>query len=285
MDKAEHATQNGGRPESVPSGDSLETLLASAGMRAGALTVRDDLYDEAMLLDAVRIYRRRGGRFRLVDSGRLDRFRLEWLLEAGADLYTSDESRTDLEELEGLLQAAGKGRSILAYFVRGPFPEEGADGETLPNPLLRLGRAGAYIHVSNREQNRSPDMLLALAAECEAGGSHLVIYHHGPFGPEMVELAGANLWLHLDERSLAESDAREFFLDVLKSRGSRARFVLYSEGKSEAPWLKEVLAAGAYLRFQGKQFDYRSPYRSLEWAASRKKLVHTAYFLHPTFLL
>ncbi len=285
VDREEHTTQNGGRPESAPSGDSLETLLASAGMGADALTVRDDLYDEATLLDAVRIYRRGGGRFRLVDSGRLDRFRLEWLLEAGADLYTSDESRTDLEELEGLLRAAGKGRSILSYFVRGSFPEEGADGETVPNPLLQLGRAGAYLHVSNREQNRSPDVLLALAAECEAGGSHLVIYHHGPFGPEMVELAGANLWLHLDERSLAESDAREFFLDVLKSRGSRARFVLYSEGKSEALWLKETLTAGAYLRFQGKQFDYRSPYKSLERAASRKKLPHTAYFLHPTFLL
>ena len=285
MDREKQAAENGAPPAATPSGDPLEILLASAGMRGGALTVRDDLYDEAMLLDAVRIYRGRGRRFRLVDSGRLDRFRLEWLLEAGADLYTSDEFRTDLDEIEGLLQASGKGRSILAYFVRGPFPEVGADGEPAANPLLRLGRAGAYLHVSNREQKRSPEVQLALAAECEAGGSHLVIYHHGPFGPEMTELAGANLWLHLDERSLADSDARDFFLDMLKSRGSRARFVLYSEGGSEALWLKEVFAAGAYVRFQRKQFDYRSPYKSLEQAASRKKLPHTAYFLHPTFLL
>ena len=285
MDREEHATETGSRPDPEPSGNPLESLLASAGMKGGALTVRDDLYDETLLLDAARLCRRGGRRFRLVDSGRWDRFRLEWLLEAGADLYTSDEFRTDLEELEWLLKAAGKGRSILAYFVHGPVPEGGADGESAPKPLFQLGRSGAYLHVSNREQKRGPDVLLSLAEECEAGGSHLVAYHHGPFGPEMAELAGANLWLHLDERSLAESDARELFLDVLNSKGSRAHFVLFSEGKSEALWLKEVLAAGVYVRFHRKQFDYRSPYRPLEKAASRKKLPHTAYFLYPTFLL
>jgi hypothetical protein len=273
------------RLDSGLSGNPLEGLLASAGMKSGELTVRDDLYDEALLLDAVRLCHRAGRRFRLVDSGRLDRFRLEWLLEAGADFYTSDEFRTDLQELEGLLQAAKKGRSVLAYFVHGPFLKEVPDEEPDPSHLFQLGRAGAYLHASNRDLERGPGELLLLAEECEAGGSRLVYYHHGPFVPELTELAAANLWFHLEEQSLAVPDDRELFLDVLKSSGNRAHFVLFSEGKSEALWIKEVLAAGVYVRFQRKQFDYRSPFRPLERAAARKKLPHTAYFLYPTFLL
>jgi hypothetical protein len=124
-----------------------------------------------------------------------------------------------------------------------------------------------------------------LAEECESGGSHLVVYHHGPFGPEMGGLAEADLWFHLDEQSLTDPQAGEFFLDVLKSGRRRARFILFSEGSSDALWLKDVIAAGAYVRFQRKQFDYRSPYKPLEVEASRRKLPHTAYYLHPTFLL
>ena len=285
VNSKEETTETGGLPNAGSTVLTLESLLTAAGSGGGALTVRDDLYDGAVLLDAVRLSRRGGRRFRLVDSGRLDRFRLEWLLEAGADLYTSDETRTDIEELQGLLQAAGKGRSILAYFIHGSFTQDAADGEPAPDHLLRLGRAGAFLHVSNRERKRDPVMLLRLAEECEAGGSHLVAYHHGPFDPETAELSAASLWLHLDERSLAEGEGRELFLDMLKSPRSRARLVLFSEGRSEALWLREVLAAGAFVRFQRKQFDYRSPYKPLEKAAARKKLPHTAYYLHPTFLL
>jgi hypothetical protein len=126
-------------------------------------------------------------------------------------------------------------------------------------------------------------MLLRLAEECESGGSHLVYYHHSPFGPELIELIGASLWFHLDEQSLSGPEMQAFFLDVLRSSRSRARFVLFSEGKSDAVWLKEVLAAGVYVRFHRKQFDYRSPLRPLENAAAKKKLPHTAYYLHPIF--
>ncbi|MGB2905557.1 MAG: hypothetical protein WBB73_00550 [Candidatus Aminicenantaceae bacterium] len=283
MDREDQATEKSAGTLSGAPGNPLEELLTSARIHREGVTVRDDLYDEAQLLDAVRLSRRGGRRFRLVDSGRLDRLRLEWLLEAGADFYTTDEFRTDLEELEGLLQAAGKGRSILAYFVHAPFPQEEEGVESAPQLLSRLGRTGGYLHVSDRENARDPDMLLRLAEECESGGSHLVYYHHSPFGPELIELIGASLWFHLDEQSLSGPEMQAFFLDVLRSSRSRARFVLFSEGKSDAVWLKEILAAGVYVRFHRKQFDYRSPLRPLENAAAKKKLPHTAYYLHPIF--
>ncbi len=283
VDREEQET--GIQPEKPPvPPDALEELLASArSSRAGA-TVRDDLYDEAQLLDAVRLSRRGGQRFRLVDSGRLDRFQLEWMLEAGADFYTTDEFRTDATELDGLLRATGKGRSILAYFAHAPFSQE-LEGEELSPFMSDLGRAGAYLHISDREHEREPDVLWRLAEECESGGSHLVYYHHRPFSPELLELICAPLWIHLDEKSLTEPEMPTLFLDALKSSRSRARLVLFSEGKVDALWLAEVLAAGVNVQFHRKQFDYRSPFRPLEEAAAKKSLPHTAFYLYHTFLL
>jgi hypothetical protein len=265
--------------------NTLEGLLASAWNSREGVTVRDDLYDDAQLLDAVRLGRRGGQRFRLVDSGRLDRFRLEWKLEAGADFFTSDEFRSDLTELEGLLEAAGKGRAILAYFAHAPFSQD-LEGEGTSLQLLSdLGRSGAYLHVSDRVHERDPAALLRLSEECATGGSSLVYYRHRPYLPELLDLIETPLWFHMDETSLVSPEMQALFLDTLRSSRSRARFVLFSEGKSAAPWLEEIFAAGVHLRFHRKQFDYRSPYRPLEDAAAKKNLPHTAYYLHPTFLL
>lgn len=262
--------------------NSLEALLAYSLTGSGP-TIRDDLFDASLLRDAVRWSRRAGKRFRLVDSGRLERPQLEWLLDAGADLYTSDEVDRDLTELEGLMKAAGRGGSLLAYHARNPLLINPA--ETPPLDLFRLGRGGAYIHVSNREQALDPAALERLAAECEAGGSHMIFYVHGGFLPDWQDLARCRFWCHLDESSLADPESRTAFEEVLKTSRLRARFVLMTTGKLEALWLKDLMRAGVFLRFYNNQFDYRSPYAPLENASAKKRLPITAYYLYPDYLL
>lgn len=261
---------------------SLEALLAPS-LSGSGLTIRDDLFDVSLLRDAVRWCRMVGTRFRLVDSGRLDRSQLEWLLEAGADLYTSDEFDRDIGQLEGLVKALRRGKALMAYHARDPFPSSSA--EAPPFDLFRLGRSGAYVHVSNREHALDPGALEQLARECEAGGAHMVFYAHGEFSSDWQDLARCRLWCHVDESSLAAPESRTAFEEVLKTSRQRARFVLLTEGKLDALWLQDLMRAGVILRFQKKQFDYRSSYSPLEKASSGKRLPITAYYLYPDYLL
>jgi len=284
LDKEEQITKSAGGPDSQEASAQAFSLLAQA-RNQGDLTVRDDLYSETLLLDAVRICRKKGRRFRLVDSGRLDRFQLEWLLEAGADLYTSDELRKDLSELDGLQQAADRGRAVLVLFVQGALSPESTPQDTEQPPLYQLGAGGAYIHVSNRETARDGKALERLAEECRSGGSHLVYYHHGVFASDLGNLAAQKLWFHLSEESFEQADAQGEFLDLLKSARTQARFVLFSQGKQNAIWLQEIVSAGVSLIFQKKQFDYRSPYKAIERKAERRQLPHTAFYLYPDIML
>lgn len=284
MDNENQITGNAGGPDSQEASEQVFSLLAQA-RNQGDLTVRDDLYSETLLLDAVRICRKKGRRFRLVDSGRLDRFQLEWLLEAGADLYTSDEVRKDLSELEGLLRDVGRGRAQLSLFVQGALFPESFSQETERPPLFQLGAGGAFIHVSNREAARDWKALETLALECRSGGSHIVYYFHGDFNSDLGDLAAHKLWIHLSEESFAQAEARSQFLDLLKSSRTQARFVLFSQGEQDARWLQELFFAGAYIIFLKKQFDYRSPYKAIERKAVRRQLPHTAFYLYPDIML
>ncbi len=260
------------------------SLLTQARTQ-GHLTVRDDLYSETLLMDAVRICRKRGWRFRLVDSGRFDRFQLEWLLEAGADFYTSDEFRKDFSELEGLLQAAGRGRALLVVYVQGALIPESFTPDMGRPPLFQLGAGGAFIHVSNHETPREGETLESLALECRSGGSSLVYYAHREFDSDLAALAAQKLWIHLNEKSFSQEEARSQFLDLLNSARTQARFVLFSQGEQDALWLQELVSAGVYLIFQNKQFDYRSAYKAIEKKAAHRHLPHTAFYLYPDIML
>jgi hypothetical protein len=275
----EGATQNSPDPE----GKAYALLTAARNQRE--VTVRDDLFDFALLLDAVRLARSKDRRFRLIDTGRLERFELEWLLEAGAHFYTSDDYRTDITELEGLLAAASRARTQLAWYGLGPFDAESSSGSLVPEDLYRLGGEGAHIHLSNRERQRQPEMLMRLAEECADAGSRLVYYHHGQLPPEFEELARRRFWIHLAESSLPEEEDRKRFLDILRSPRTRTRFVLFSEATHEALWLRDIMQAGAFLLFQNQQFDYRSPYAPLKRQAARRRLPPRAYYLYPQFML
>jgi len=102
--------------------------LLSLADKGKNITVRDDQHDFSSLLDSVKLCRRRYSRFRLIDSGKLDFFQLEWLGQAGADIYSSDKARSDAFELEFVNRACREGNAFASYFFHGLLEsEEGSE--------------------------------------------------------------------------------------------------------------------------------------------------------------
>lgn len=262
---------------------SLE-LLSSAKNEEG-LTIRDDLYDFSFILDTVKVVRRRGVRFRLIDTGQLDRFQLEWLAEAGADLYTSDEARKDCLELELVNKACRKGRAICAYFHRGPLDVEEESEVISYSSLQDLGRDGIYIHLTNRQNERDSLQLNELAFACKRGGSWLVYYHFGSLEFSLEELARNGAWLHTSEQIFKDVEDKSLVVDNLKSAISEGlRFVLHVEKGLDISLLNDLMSARAFILFKSSLFDHKSPFRALEKKAKQRKLDFRAYYLYPNIL-
>lgn len=260
------------------------TLLSSV-KEGHDLTLRDDQFDLSSLLDAVKICRRKGLRVRLVDSGLYDRFQLEWLLDAGADFYTSDDIPRDFQELAGLQQSCLKGGSILAFFQHEQLGPSDDSEPSAFSGLQELARGGIYLHITNREMERDLIMLRRLAEDCLASGSRLVYYHHGPLPPGLEELGRSGAWIHISDKSIQGEEDHVVLMDLVKSfRSSGANLVLYLERGMDYLALQDVVGGGAVVLFQTSQIDYRSPLKKLERAAAEKKLDFRAYYLHPTFL-
>lgn len=247
-------------------------------------TVRDDLYEFAWFLDTVRLTRKQRRRFRLIDSGRFDRFQLEWLLGAGADLYTSDEARPDFQEIEQFQIMAKRGKGLIVFFQHGDLADDAEMDTAEVTGLINLGQCGVYIHISNREFPRDFHLLEQLGEACHTGGSRLIYYHHDLLPSEIEEVARKDAWIHLADKSIPEKEQQELLKEILGSSAYRAKFVVYVEKGLDAIICKELIEAGAYVFFQKKQYDYRSPFRPLEKAASRRRLDFKAYYLYPTFL-
>ena len=259
-------------------------LLSRAG-KGGDITVRDDQYDFPCLLDSVKICRKKGFRFRLIESGKLSLSQLEWLAEAGADLYTSDEARSDFLEMELMKKACRKGGAIFAYFFHGPFESEGKSGSVSFSDLQEMGRIGIYLHCTNRERERDVSRLAELAYACRKGGSWLVYYHHGLLDSSLEEPGRNGAWIHISEQSLRESEDTALVLDRVKSALSAgSKLVLHLEKGLDFSLLRGVIRAGVFVLFKSDLFDYRSPFRALEKEARQKKLDFRAYYLYPTFL-
>jgi len=259
--------------------------LLAATKEKRDLTVRDDQYEYAWFLDAIRLTQEQGRRFRLVDSGRFERFQLEWLLEAGSDLYTSSRIRKDLGELAGLQKAARKGRAVLAFLQTDPLGSGGDEGQENTSDLLALGRDGVYIYLSNREKQQDFEQLGQIAESCQSGGTRLVYYHHGALVPEIQELARFPLWMHLSDSSLREEAAASTLLELLTSSSTQAEFVLSIAKNLDYLVLRDILSAGAYVRWQGAQFDYRSPFKELENIAAKRRPDFRAFYLYPNVML
>ncbi len=259
--------------------------LFSSARHGEGLTIRDDLHDFTFLLDAVKVARRRGVRFRLIDTGKLDRFQLEWLAEAGADFYTSDESRRDSLELELVNKACKKGKAICAYFHHGPLDVEEESESISYSSLQDLGRDGIYIHLTNRQNERDNLQLNELAFACQRGGSWLVYYHFGELEFSLGELARNGTWLHTSEQIFKDAEDKSLVLDNLKSAISAGlKFVLHIEKGLDISLLADVMSARAFILFKSSLFDHKSPFRALEKKARQRKLDFRSYYPYPNIL-
>jgi hypothetical protein len=248
--------------------------LLSRARRGLLITVRDDRCDLAELMDAALVDRRRGGRFRVVDSGRFPSQELEWLVRAGADLYTSDEVERSPAELDLLVRAAARGRAVVACFQHG----------ALTVGTVEIARTGAYLHVSRREQERDTAVLADLAYACRRSGAWLVDYEHGALAAGLVELARDGGWIHLSEGSLPARESLSSFLDMAREAAAAgAGVVLHLEETLEPATALDIMNAGAHVIFR-RPTDFRSPLRELERRAARRPLDFRAYYLTPDFL-
>lgn len=268
----------------VQNPDKTYALLSMAS-KGGDVTVRDDQYDFSSLLDSVKLCRRRGRRFRLIDSGKLDLFQLEGLGEAGADIYTSDGARSDSSELELVNRACRKGNAIVSYFHRGLLESEEESDSTSFSGLQKMGRSGIYLHLSNREGVRNVSQLADLAYACLRGGSWLVYYHHGILESSFEELGKDGTWIHISDESLKKSEEGAQILNKVKSLlSSGVKLIIHLEKGLDFLLLRDIMRAGAFVLFKSSLYDYRSPFRTLEREARKRKVDFRAYYLYLIFL-
>ncbi len=259
--------------------------LLSLAKEGRDLTVRDDQYDFSVLLDSVKICRQRGSRFRLADSGKLDRFQLEWLGEEGADFYTSDEARADFSELELVNKACNRGRAYVAYFHHGPLELSKEKSRFTFSELQEMGRCGIYLHITNREKPRDLSQLSELAFTCQKGRSWLVYYHHGLLEPSFSELGRNGAWIHVSDQDLPQTENTILFLDQLKAfLAAGVNLVIHLEKGMDLSLFPDVMATGVFVLFKSSLFDYKSPFRILERKAAKRKLDFRTYYLYPGFL-
>jgi len=265
-----------------------ERTFALLSLVEGAqdITVRDDQYDFSILLDAAKNYQRGRFRFRLIDSGLFEGPQLERLTEEGVDLYTSDDVRPSVLELDMINTAARKGKAFVAFFHHDRLMEaDDSEGFSLQD-LMIAGLCGIYVHISNRENARDLAVLDRIAYSCNRGGSWLVYYHHGPCDPSLVELGGNGAWIHLSTKSLTEEKNTMFLKDVAKSaRSAGSNLVLFVEKDADFSVIYDAFMSGAILQFVSPLIDYKSRLKTLEKKIKGRKLDFRAYYLYPHFLL
>ena len=259
-------------------------LLSWAG-KGTDITVRDDQHEFPWLLDSVKLCRKKGARFRLIDSGKLDRFQLEWLAGAGADLYTSDEARAEASALEHVNRTCQKAGAFVAYFHYGPLEPEGEPSSVSFFDLKDMGRSGIHFYLSNREMKREISKLNELAYACRKGGSWLVYYLHGSLENSLEDLAGNETWIHVTDQIFQEPENPTLVLDKVRAAVSAgAKLILHVEKGLDVSLLRDVIKTQAFVLFKSSLFDYKSPFRALERTARKRKLDFRAYYLYPTFL-
>lgn len=253
--------------------------------KGGEFVLRDDQYGFTDTLDAVKTARACRARFDLLDTGRFSVLELEWLCEAGAHFYGSDDAGRESSDLVRVLKACGRGRSSAAFLVNGALEESGNVGPLPPAAPAELGRKGFILHVSNRARPRGFSALSELAEKAHKGGGFLVYYHHGAADAGLVELALRGARIHLSDKALKEDDL-ELLCAVLKaSRAGGPKLVLYVEKGMPVRFLKKLFNAGATLLFKRPPHDRDSLMGELERKARRRSLRPGTYYLHATFLL
>ena len=260
-------------------------LLASV-KQDPVLTVRDDLYDFSLLLDAVKLRQKQRfpSRFRLVDSGALGLRELEWLASEGADVYTNDELGKTRQELGSIQYGCKKGGALLAYLFNGTLESDEETSIGLSD-LKDLGGSGIYIYISDKDHKRNLSEMILLADLCHRGQARLVYYHHQDLDPDLFELGRAGAWIHISDKGAKEPEAVSLLADVVQAaRTAGTNVCLHVEAGTETLFLEDLQKAGAHLVFKSALIDYRSPLKPLEEKARGQKLDPSAYYLYPIFL-
>jgi hypothetical protein len=260
--------------------------LISSVTQDPILTVRDDLYEFSLILDAVKLRRKQkpNSHLRLVDSGALSLAQVEWLAAEGADVYTNDDVRKNVQELESIQYACKNGHTLLAYLhnVSLESDEESSIGLS---ELKSLGVSGVYIYLSNKDHERTLSNMILLADLCFRGHSRLVYYHHKNLDPDLYELGLAGAWIHISDNSINSPDDVVLLTDVIRAmRNFGSKLCLHIEQGTESLLLEDLQRAGAFLIFKSTLIDYRSSLKSLEEISRRQKLDTSAYYLYPIFL-
>jgi hypothetical protein len=260
--------------------------LLSSVVQDSILTIRDDLYEFALLLDAVKLRRKQrpNSRFRLVDSGALSLTQVEWLAAEGEDIYTNEEVGKKKQELEQIQFACKKAHTRLAYLHNGALESDEESSLDLSG-LKSLAANGGYIYLSNKDQKRNLSELILLADLCQQGKSRLVYYHHKDLDPALFELGRAGAWIHLSDHSINAPDDVAVLTDVIHAaRNSGSNICLHVERGTEFLLLEDLQREGAFLIFKTALIDYRSSLRPLAEKARKQKLNTSAYYLYPLFL-
>ena len=246
-------------------------LLDQAGL---GVTVRDDQHDFFWLLDAARAARRKERRFRLVDSGKLDSSSLEWLARAGADLYTADDVRADVNGLTRIQRAGLPSGAWTVFFQYGEIGGE-TGGPTLER-ARELVQSGIDLHISNRDRPRDLALLADIGGRRKAGRAEMVYYHHGRLAEGLEHLAEAGLWIHMTDRDLELGPDLARLGDISRTGRRRgAGLVVHVDAGLSQTGLADLRRAGAYLIMNiPSGFGYLG-----------RPLSPRAFYLDTTFLL
>ena len=271
--------------EKRPAAEERTSDLLSRAQKGLEITTRDDQHDGPVFLDAARVARRNGGRLRLVDTGRFSAFELEWLTEAGVDLYTSDETRPKRAELGLLAKACARGDAVIAYFHHGILT---ADSDVVPTSLgflAEAGRSGVDIHLSSRERARDLAGLAEIAHSCRRAGSRLVYYHHGALDAGLGDLARSGGWIHISDLNPPAGEQGALLADIAaEAAASGSGLVIHLEKGLTVETLRDFLDAGAFVLFKTPPADRLSSFRALERRARKRTLDRRACYLYPDFL-
>jgi len=247
--------------------------------------VRDDQYDIDWISDAAEMCRKKGSRFRLIDTGRFEKTELLWLIGSRLDLYTDDRARKELNEIEELTLECIKKNTFLAYLHTGGFDKDTESERSVFSELNKAAQCGTHIYISNGEVKREAAHIQELSLSCKDGNTQLVYYHHGPLEPVLAEAGNNGAWIHISEKSV-EEEQRLLLKDVCRScRSGGGGLIVHLEDEAEYDLVKDLMDAGAYVLFLYGLFDYRSPFRKLKEKAEQKGFDFRAYYLRHDFFL
>lgn len=250
-----------------------------------AIVIRDDQQDFSAIRDAARRRRRGKRRISLVDSGRFSVFELEWLGEAGVDVYSSDAARSAVAEIELIRKACDRGGAITAYFIYGAIGLEEKHRTISLSGLKRMGRSGVYLHISNSEQKRDFTELVELAASCRLGGSRLVYYHHGAPDSALLPLAGEGAWVHLADEKIDEKRDALLLKTLVEDASKKGTTTILHVEKGMSPGLlQDLFRAGGFILVKTPAGDRRAVLRLFQQRMKERTLDYRAYYLYTTVM-